>query len=114
MKKLFRQTVSSQSTLRSCEPQNQAVGERDKSKHEKPAPGRPSASDVRQVAANTLTFGLSLAEKIAECAPVPGLKGAIGALNLILNRFDVSPMHNLTGRSLTVLFAECCTKPTGF
>lgn len=49
-------------------------------------PGHPS--DVRQVAANTLTFGLSLAEKIAQCAPIPGLKGAIAALNLILNSFD--------------------------
>ena len=73
---------------------------RDKAKPvgEKPPRGRPS--DMRQVAASTLIFGLSLAEKIAECAPVPGLKGAIASLNLVLNRSEVRIIHNLTGRRL--------------
>jgi hypothetical protein len=103
MKTLFtysKRTILSQSKL-GCELHNQTDGEgrrltRDKPKPEKPALGHPSASDVREVAANTLTFGLSLAEKIAECAPVPGLKGAIGALNLTLSRFEVRSTHNLT------------------
>jgi hypothetical protein len=74
------------------EPNGQAKGEkismmRDKCKPEKPAPGRPS--DVRQLAASTLGFGLSLVEQIADCVPVPGLRSAIGGLNLILDRFDV-------------------------
>jgi hypothetical protein len=113
----FYRTTSSQSTLH-CELHNQTESEkknlmRDKPKPEKPAPGRPS--DVRQVAANTLIFGLSLAEKIAECAPVPGLKGAISTLNLILNRSDVRFIHNLTGRRLTTaLFAECRAKLARF
>lgn len=47
-------------------------------------------SDIGQVVSNTLVFALALVEKISECAPVPGLKGAVGGLRLFLDRFDVS------------------------
>ena len=43
----------------------------------------------KQVAYNTLKFSLTLVETIAGCFPVPGVKGAIGSLNLIIDRFDV-------------------------
>lgn len=64
---------------------------RDKPKPAKQAPDR--LSDVTQVAANTLIFGLSLIERVSECAPVPGLRAAVGGVNLILERFNVRPFH---------------------
>ncbi|KAF8060790.1 hypothetical protein FPV67DRAFT_307115 [Lyophyllum atratum] len=58
-------------------------------------PHRPQAS-VHQVVTNTFIFALSLVEKIAECAPVPGLKGAIGAFHIMMQRLEDSDenMHD--------------------
>jgi hypothetical protein len=56
-------------------------------------------SDIGQVVSNTLVFALALVEKISECAPVPGLKGAVGGLRLFLDRFDVSKVSRLFRQS---------------
>ncbi|KAG5638844.1 hypothetical protein DXG03_003972, partial [Asterophora parasitica] len=45
---------------------------------------------VHELVTNTFVFALSLVEKISECAPVPGLKGAVGALTLTIQRFEDS------------------------
>jgi hypothetical protein len=45
--------------------------------------------EFKQTAYNTLRFSLTLVEKIAGCFPVPGVKDAIGSLNLVIDRFDV-------------------------
>lgn len=45
--------------------------------------------EFKPIAYNTLKFSLTLVEAIAGCFPVPGVKGAIGSLNLVIDRFDV-------------------------
>ncbi|GLB36785.1 hypothetical protein LshimejAT787_0310720 [Lyophyllum shimeji] len=55
---------------------------------------RPNS--VHQVVMNTFVFALSLIEKVSECAPVPGLKGAVGAFHILMQRFEDSEdnMHD--------------------
>ncbi|KAG6829936.1 hypothetical protein H0H87_009696 [Tephrocybe sp. NHM501043] len=48
---------------------------------------------VKQVVSNTFVFALSLVEKLAECAPVPGLKGAVGAFHVVMQRFEDSEQN---------------------
>jgi hypothetical protein len=47
-------------------------------------------SDFRRTVYNTFTFSLKLVETLAEIFPVPGIKSAIGTLNVTIERFDVA------------------------
>ena len=50
-------------------------------------PSRPS--EFRQTVYNTFILSLKLVEKLAGIFPVPGIKGAIGTLNVAIEQFDV-------------------------
>jgi hypothetical protein len=50
---------------------------------------RPRAQNFKQIAYNTLKLSLTLLEKVSESFPIPGVKGALGGINLMIDRFDV-------------------------
>ncbi|KAG6864066.1 hypothetical protein C0991_000427 [Blastosporella zonata] len=55
-----------------------------------PTHQRHSDVSVKQVVRKTFVFALSLVEKLSQYAPVPGLSGAVGAFNVVMQSFENS------------------------
>lgn len=53
--------------------------------HTMPNPPR----DFKHIAHNTLRLSLALLEKVSESFPIPGVKGILGGINMMIDRFDV-------------------------
>ncbi|KAG6847220.1 hypothetical protein H0H93_009442, partial [Arthromyces matolae] len=56
--------------------------------HTSGAHGHDTTTTMQETVLNTFVFALALLEKLTECAPVPGLKGAVGIFHVVMQRFE--------------------------